>query len=400
MSRECAKVFCLGYLVPEFPGQTHAFFWREIQAIEDAGTPVRLYSTRRLPPGSCPHAFAGAASARTTYLFPPRLSSSIRVLIGRPLRLARAISYVARLHEMPVKGRLRLLALLPSAAKLVDDADRHGVDHLHIHSCANAAHLGALANILGSLPYSLTLHGDLPVYGTDHAAKMRRAKFVAAVTRPLAEQVRHASPTTDAPVIWMGVDCARFAPVDGKGHDGAFTVATVARLNPAKGHRFFLRAMAALKSQGIAVTYLLAGDGPERPAIEAEIDRLGLNADVRMLGALDETQIRDLLGAVDAVALTSVGQGEAAPVTVMEAMARGIPVICSRIGGTPDMIIDGVDGFLVPQEDVVAIAERLELLVSQPERAKAIGRAARLTAIQKFDHRRNAGRLLDHINAS
>ena len=388
----------LGYVVPEFPSQTHAFFWREIGAIEDAGTPVRLYSTRRPPPGSCPHAFAEQATARTTYLFPPRIGPALR-LLAHPVRTARALSYLAGLSQTSVAGRLRLLALIPSAADLVQDARDHDVRHLHIHSCANAAHLGALAAILGGLTYSLTLHGDLPVYGTDHAAKMARASFVAAVTRPLAQQIAEVSPDTPNPVVWMGVDCAQFTPSDRPpGRD--FTVATVARLNHMKGHRFFLQAMARLRQQGVTIAYRIAGDGPERDAILAEIDRLGLQDQVQLLGSLDESRVLALLRDVDALALSSIGQGEAAPVTVMEAMACGLPVICSQIGGTGDMIRDEIDGFLVPQGDVDAIADRLLRLHSDREFAGQIGRAARLTALASFDHQRNARLLLDRIGES
>lgn len=151
----------IGYLVPEFPGQTHAFFWRELTAMEEAGQTVCLYSTRHPAPGTCPHTFAPQATARTTYLFPPRAVDTLELL--RPSgRTARAAAYVAGLRQTSPAGRARILGLLPSAARLVADARARSVSHIHIHSCANAAHLGALANILGDLPYSLTLHGDLP----------------------------------------------------------------------------------------------------------------------------------------------------------------------------------------------------------------------------------------------
>lgn len=385
----------LGYVVPEFPGQTHAFFWREIGAIEEEGVPVRLYSTRRPAAGSCPHAFAARAEARTTYLFPPG-AAALAWLMARPRRSWHGLRYLARLPEAGPGQRLRLMALLPSAAVLVADAARHGVTHLHIHSCANAAHLGALAAIMGDMPYSLTLHGDLPVYGTDHAAKMARARFVAAVTRPLADQIAGVSPGTPNPVVWMGVDCARFAPAE-RARGPVFTLATVARLNHMKGHRFFLQAMADLRDAGVIVHYRIAGEGPEAAAITALIAQLGLQDQVRMLGPLDEDAVLDLLHGVDALVLPSVGQGEAAPVTVMEAMACGLPVICSRIGGTADMIRDGVDGFLVDQQDVAGLADRTARLAADPDLAARIGAEARLTAMRAFDHRRNARMLLDLI---
>lgn len=386
----------LGYLVPEFPGQTHAFFWREIDAIEQAGVSVRLYSTRRPAANACPHEFAARAAGRTTYLFPPSPGLAARRILGHPTRIPKAMTYLAGLKETPAKGKARLMALLPSAAMLAEDASRHGVTHLHIHSCADAAHLGALAHILGDLPYSLTLHGDLSVYGRDHAAKMKRARFVAAVTRPLASQITAVSPLTDAPVIWMGVDCDRFVP--GPHSAGpVFTVATVARLNHAKGHRFFLQAMARLRDEGVTVHYRIAGEGPERDRIGAMIRDLELQDQVKMLGSLDETAILGLLHEVDALALTSTGEGEAAPVTVMEAMACGLPVICSRIGGTPDMITDGVDGLLVGQEDITAIAGAVGRLVRDPDLCHAFGIAARQTALSRFERRLNARKLLDRI---
>lgn len=387
----------LGYLVPEFPGQTHAFFWRELNAIEDMGLPVQLYSTRRPPEGSCPHGFASAAIRRTRYLFPPSLGTSLSLLV-HPRRLGHALAYIAKLKDIPGQDRAKIAALLPSAWALVCDAQKHGVTHVHIHSCANAAHLGALAYILGDLPYSLTLHGDLPVYGRSHPDKMRHAKFVSAVTRPLADQIRSVSPQTHAPVIWMGVDCARFAPIlDTRKPNSVFTLTTVARLNHNKGHRFVLRAIARLRERGQALHYRIAGSGPEEDKIRAEIAELGLEDHVSLLGSVDEDKVLELLQTTDALALTSVRQGEAAPVTVMEAMSCGVPVICSIIGGTPDMISDGIDGFLVEQENVNQIEARIATLMTDPEAAARIGKAAREAALRHFDHRHNAGRLVEQI---
>lgn len=391
----------IGYLVPEFPSQTHAFFWREMSAIEESGVPVRLFSTRPAAPDACPHAFAEAARARTTYLFPPDMGRVAGFLATRPAAVARAMAYVAGLRETPLPGRVRLMGLLGSAAQLAADCRAAGITHVHIHSCANAAHLGALAHILDGLNYSLTLHGDLPVYGTDHRAKMARATFVSAVTAPLQAALRQEiDPEGRFPVIWMGVDTDRFAPDPVQRATRApdrFDVVSAARLNFTKGHRFFLRAMAQLREEGIDIHYRLAGEGPERAAIEAEIAELGLGDHVEMLGSVSEARILQLLQSSDALALTSIQKGEAAPVAVMEAMACGLPPICSIIGGTADMITDGVDGFLVPQEDVAAIAAATRTLATDPARRTEMGAAARETATKIFDHRANALKLYHEI---
>jgi glycosyltransferase involved in cell wall biosynthesis len=393
----------LGYLVPEFPSQTHAFFWREIQAIRGLGGSVVVLSTSRPVPGSCLHDFAMAAAAETVYLAPSGILGALLHLLRHPGRLLRAIRYVLGLAQMPLYRRVVLLALVPAAARLVRIASARSLDHVHIHSCANAAHVGALARILGGPPYSLTLHGDLPVYGTDHPAKMRAASFVACVTRPLQSQVitETGLPPERVPVIWMGVDVDRFRDQGARRPEaGVLRAVTIARINWPKGHEFALRALRILKDEGVRVSYAVAGEGPYRPEIEALVRELDLTAEVDFLGTVSESDVARLLAENDVLLLTSIRLGEAAPVSVMEAMSSGLPVVASIIGGTPDMIRDGEDGFLCPQEDVLAIAARLRQLAGDLELRRRLGANARATAERAFDARVLAERLLGQIAAS
>jgi glycosyltransferase involved in cell wall biosynthesis len=383
----------IGYIIPEFPSQTHIFFWREIVALRGMGEDVFLISTRRPPAGACRHEFAEPAAAETHYTYPPRFVASIAALLARPRSAFRALRYIAGLHQSPLKRRLRCLGLMLPAADLWLLAREHRLDHLHAHSCADAAHMVALCRILGGPPYSLTLHGDLPVYGTDHKSKMARAKFVSCVTRPLQEQLvnRAGVPLERAPLIWMGVETDRFRdaglrrPVPGRLH-----LVTVARLQMNKGHRFALAALSAAREQGYELTYTIVGDGPDRASIEEEIKRLGLSPSVALTGTQSETAILELLQKADAFILPSVGQGEAAPVSVMEAMASGLPVICSVIGGTPDMITDGLHGLLTPQGDVPAITKGLIRLAKDVQERERLGQAARQRALEMFDSRQTA----------
>src|SRR5215471_10251141 len=179
----------LGYLVPEFPSQTHIFFWREIQALRRLGVEVFTLSTRKPPPSNCRHAFAPIARAETHYLFPPSVAT-IATCVARDYRsLAKSLAYLGGLEYSGLARRMRQHGLLPSALDLLHWAREMHIDHIHAHSCADAAHLLAMTRRMGGPLYSLTLHGDLEIYGGDHLSKMRDAAFVCAVGKHLRQQI-------------------------------------------------------------------------------------------------------------------------------------------------------------------------------------------------------------------
>ncbi|SIS69155.1 Glycosyltransferase involved in cell wall bisynthesis [Roseivivax lentus] len=391
----------LGYFVPAFPTQTHAFFWREVAALRAQGVEVRLFSSRRPRPEDCPHAFGDIARAETRYVFPPRASAVARWAARHPAGMVRALGYLRKVTGAGAKGRAKVAALLPSAADLCSAAEAAGVDHIHFHSCADAAHLGALARRMGGPSYSVTVHGNLDVYGTDHAAKFADASLVTTVTRALRDEVLAVAPGRDVPVITMGVDTARFAGVRPTRPQGApLRFLSISRLAPVKGHGYFLEALRRLIDEGQNVQYVIAGSGEAEPAIRAEIARLSLGDHVEMAGPLSQDAVRAALGQSDVFVLTSFGHGEAAPVAVMEAMAAGLPVICSRIGGTADMIEDGVDGLLVPQQDVDAIADAARRLCADAALRALIRKAAQRRAQSQFDTAATARALWEAISAA
>jgi glycosyltransferase involved in cell wall biosynthesis len=101
--------------------------------------------------------------------------------------------------------------------------------------------------------------------------------------------------------------------------------------------------------------------------------------------------------AADAFVLSSVGLGEAGPISVMEAMSTALPVICSVIGATPVMVRDGESGLLVEQEDIDGLADAMTRLAADPDLRKRIGTQARRHAVDHFDSRRTGLRLLEWI---
>ncbi len=372
----------LGYLVPEFPGQTHAFFWREVTALRAQGHTVELISTTR-PSQACRHPFAREARKQTTYLIPPSVGT-LRKLGLAAIRSRALTKYAAQLGLKP-KEVPKFAGILAASLGLLSVIEEHQLEHIHVHSAANAAHIAALAHEISAIPFSITLHGDLEVYGTHHAEKMKNAAKVLAVTEPLRQQLvdkAHVEPERTA-VVWMGVDTGRFVPPAVRQND-VLQLATIARLNRQKGHIYALRALKRLKDEGYRFLYTIAGSGEYQAEIEKEIAQLDLGSEVVLVGSIGEEEVFDLLQKTDVFVLPSIGLGEAAPVSVMEAMACGCAIVCSIIGGTPDMITHEKDGLLVAQKDIESLAAAFRTLSSPDDRA-SFQMAAREKAVAQFD---------------
>lgn len=395
----------LGYLIPEFPSQTHVLFWREIRALRSGGTSVHILSTRKPRRITCRHEFAQAAARETYYLVPPGL----RLLLSRDaFRLLRnyrvAASYFRSLSNTGgLSARVRFLGFFVAALNLTAWAKRNGVEHVHVHSCADAAHVVAMARKLGGPHFSLTLHGDLDVYGKDHDIKMADAAFVSVVGTHLKEQLlkRTSVPSDRILTSFMGIEFDSLAVLgsDRKPRQRALHFVTVARLNPMKGHIHALRAMRRGVDAGLELHYTIAGDGPNEQVLRASVKDLNLDGHVTFTGTLAEPDVLRLLSKADAFILPSIGLGEAWPVSVMEAMGAGLPVIASRIGATPEMITPGRDGLLVSQGDEAAILDALSLLANDLECRKSLGEQARLTAAQRFSVTASTDALLEAIHS-
>lgn len=386
------------YLVPEFPGQTHAFFWREVAALERLGVRVRILSTRRpAAPERC-HSWTARAVERTEYLHPmgPKaLLSAVRALLrAGPRRLGRCLAAAASARDAGLLGRLRLALLVVPAARLAALRAAEGWPHVHVHSCADSAMIAGLASILCPVTYSLTLHGPLRYFGPAQAFKWRGARFAIAVTARLRREVLATVQGIDPGAVEtaaMGVDAAFFRrgrPWEPPRRGGPLRLVACGRLHRGKGHRDVIRATALLAARGAGATLCLIGEGPERPELEALVRELGLGDRVEFTGALSEEGVRARLEEASVFVLGSLE--EAIGVATMEAMAMELPVVVTGVGGVAELVRDGVDGFLVGPGDPEAMAGAVERLARDPEAARRMGAAGAARVRESFTSRRSA----------
>jgi glycosyltransferase involved in cell wall biosynthesis len=149
----------------------------------------------------------------------------------------------------------------------------------------------------------------------------------------------------------------------------------VARLEPHKGIEFLLRAFAILTELRPDARLTIAGDGADRRKLERLARELGLTGNVAFLGNTSREQVGRILDEADVAVLPSLTEG--LPVSLLEALARGIPVVASRVGGIPELVQDRVNGLLVPPADSAALAGALKLLVSDPTLRLQLAQSAR-----------------------
>ena len=186
-------------------------------------------------------------------------------------------------------------------------------------------------------------------------------------------------------VIPNGVDTDRFAPVPDAANVRAEigvgpadpVVSIVAALRPEKNHELFLEVARHVLRQFVDAKFLIIGDGPRREPLEQHAAALGITRSVRFLGT--RSDVPRLLSTSDVFVLTS--QNEANPVSILEAMSVGKPIVATDVGSIHEVVAEGRTGFLVPPGDAAALANRVIELLEDPLHAQQLGIAARAVVV-------------------
>lgn len=185
-------------------------------------------------------------------------------------------------------------------------------------------------------------------------------------------------------VIINGVDTKRFAPrprlVAGPNNAQVFTVGHVARLDPIKNQEMLLRAFAELRSTFPSARLVIAGDGPLRNTLEILASSLGLGSSVQFVGEVRDTA--PLYQTFDAFALSSVSEGTS--MSILEAMASGVPVVATAVGGTPALVEGGRLAMLVPSNDAGGMANALAQLASDRAKRESLAATARDYTVNNY----------------
>jgi glycosyltransferase involved in cell wall biosynthesis len=301
---------------------------------------------------------------------------------GGPLE-SRALDGAASVATFPLNGFAR-----PSAVQQMLAFARwcRRIDAQVVHTCELYANiLGLPGAALAGVRVRIGNRRELRTpdkrrsHITAQRLAYRAAHVVVANSTAAADQLRlEAVAPAKIRVITNGVDCDVYATPPRQ--RPLQQIVTVATLREEKGHDTLIAAAALVIERHPDVELSFIGDGPLRASLVRQVNLRGLRSRVRFLG--ERPDVAAQLSSADLFVLPS--RTEACPNAVLEAMASGLPIIASRVGGVPELIESGVDGLLVPADAPGELASAINSLIEQPALAAGLGRAARAKAEKRF----------------
>ena len=400
----------LAYVLYRYPSLSQAFILREIGQLRAMGFEIQPFALRRQ---SADHLLAAAdrAEAETTVALLPLLPMAL--LRAHVAALARSPgAYLRTLGSALAEGGLDVREVARQAgafALAVIVAERMrgtGARHVHTHFAGTPNHVASLVARLGNATdggehwsWSVTIHGPVEFFDVSEyrlRQRVEEARFVAYVSEFARDQLLAAIDSTQwakLHLVRCGLDAEPFAAHERalKDRDERVELVTVGRHVHVKAQSVLIRAFAEAHRDGANAHLTIIGDGPLHTDLRQLAAELDLGDAVTFTGALGQDDIPDHLRRADVFCLSSAA--ESLPVVLMEAMASGLPVVSTDVGGISELVEEGVCGLLTPSGDSAAFAEALKRLCAEPELRFEMGAAGRQRVREEFDLRKSAAAL-------
>ncbi|TNJ37002.1 glycosyltransferase family 4 protein [Prosthecochloris vibrioformis] len=392
----------IAYLCSEYPAISHTFIFREIESLRQAGMTVHTATIRKssdiglmTPAEQHEAAETFVVLSRSLYAM---LKAHVHCLLKNPAGYMRmAIAGLKPVFNGP-RSPIKAAAYFTEAGIVLEWLHRLGVTHVHEHFGNPTAFVALLMKTYGGISYSISIHGPDIFYHVDSSMleeKVKNASFVRCISYYCRSQIMRISPNSTWPhhhIVRCGVDPATYVPRPDPQNEVP-NLLCVGRLVPAKGQHILLEACAILRKAGVRFHLTLVGDGPDRKSLEAFSQAHNLNEIVTFTGVLGQDRVRDYYDQADMFILASFAEG--VPVVLMEAMAKEIPVISTRITGIPELIEHGINGFLATPGDVEDLALQIRALIENAGMRNQFGKEGRKTVEKQYNQHANNNTMVD-----
>lgn len=381
----------IAYFTNTYPRATDTFIRREVIGLRERGFEVLTYSVRRTGAEHDVDPEVIAEKNNTRYLMPlPILRCLVtlaKTAVKRPGPLLRSLMLAIKIVRPGIKGWLLQMAYFVEAVQLAAQFQEDGIEHIHNHLGDNSGNVTMFASVISGIPFSISIHGPHIFFEAQYWAlreKSQLATFISCIGDYCKSQMMLYADMADwkkFSIVRCGIDLTRF-----EYRQPAATIKDmvyVGRLSGEKGLPILFQSLQVLKSRDYSFKLKLLGDGEDRQFLQQEAQRMGLADNIEFLGFVDQATIARELRDSDIFVLPSFAEG--IPVALMEAMAIGIPVVATYVGGVAELVVNKETGLTVFPSDVEGLANAIASYIDDPQLAKQISIQARQKVESEFN---------------
>lgn len=388
----------IAIILSSFPEISEKFLLNHVVGAVEAGQDITVFSAHE-PKSSMRHELFDQwqlservrclyipRSVKERFLAAPRLFLS---LLFRNPRAALEALNILRYRSAAKNGKLLYFGSLFSRMEPFDLVHCHfgpnGLIGAYLKSCRFCSRLVT------------TFHGsDINSYPRRHGQSVYRYlyktadRLTANTSFTRSKLVANGASEEKIAIVPVGLVVSDYQDIQ-RSHIEPFSLLTVGRLEEKKGHRYALEAVALLRKRFPSIRYTIAGGGSLRASLEARAKKLGITDCVSFLGVVTGDQVRQLYESTAVFTLPSVtasnGDMEGQGLVIQEAQICMIPVVTTRHNGIPDGLLEDKSGFLVPEKDAEALAEKIAYLFEHPDEGQKMGQAGRTFVLNNYDVR-------------
>lgn len=402
----------IAYLMTHYPRVALTFIAGEVDAMERAGVSIFPIAINRPSGEDLPDDDARRRSDATLYLkasLGRLVAALVLTILTNPLRFIRTLALAIGSSGADLKILAVRIVHLCYASLVVRECKARGIGHIHAHFGLTPASIAWFASEMTkagekrALSWSFTIHGFQDFIEQKLARldlKARSAAFVACISDFTRSQLCRISDPSYWPrfkIVRCGIDLQQFGFQGVQDVKRDLSVVTVGRLSPEKGHIVLLHAVRTVLDRGVAIKLRIVGSGPFEPEIRKEANILNLDDHIEFCGEKVPADVIALLKQSDVFCLPSFSEG--LPVSIMEAMAIGIPVVTTWISGIPELARNGETAWTVPPANDAELADALVRVSSDRAKWPEVTREARAAVERDHDLEKNAAYLLSLFGA-
>lgn len=381
----------IGYFTSIYPRATDTFIQREVRGLRERGIDVRTFSAHRTGADHDVGPDVIEEKRNTLFLLPANpvtlVLDNLAVIVSAPLRYLSTLRLAYRTARPGWRGMLYQMFYFQEAVILARLLQRHRIAHLHNHLGDVSGTITMLACTLAGIGYSITIHGPHIFFDPTHWAlreKVKFSRFIACISHYCRSQMMLFSDQSDwdrLRIVHCGVHPGQFRY--GEVRRQARKLLYVGRLAAEKGLPVLFESLRQLKQRNYDFELTLVGDGAERRDLEELARRAGIPERVVFAGFAGQEEVAEHLRQSDVFILPSFAEG--VPVSLMEAMACGVPVIATYVGGIVELIEPGVTGLLVPPSDAAALRDAIARYLDDHALRDRVSRQGREKVVSDFN---------------